>query len=78
MATGGMGDVLAGLIGSLLGQGYPHLEAASLGVYLHALAGDLAATELGPWGLTPRDVAERLPRALAAVLRGHEDVETLR
>jgi NAD(P)H-hydrate epimerase len=49
MATGGAGDVLAGLIVSLLGQGLPAGEAAAMGVYLHGAAGDRAA-QLRPGG----------------------------
>jgi NAD(P)H-hydrate epimerase len=74
MASGGMGDVLAGLVGGLLAQGYPPLQAAALGVYLHGLAGDLASREMGPQGFGAREVADRVPAALAALLHGHEDL----
>ena len=47
MATGGSGDVLTGIITGLIGQGYPSLHAAVLGVYLHGKAGDLAAVRTG-------------------------------
>jgi NAD(P)H-hydrate epimerase len=60
MATGGMGDVLAGIIGSLLAQDLEPLEAAQLGVCLHAEAADSAAEELGERGLLPSDVLARL------------------
>ncbi|MCW8133249.1 MAG: NAD(P)H-hydrate dehydratase [Planctomycetota bacterium] len=60
MATGGTGDVLAGLIGALLGQNMPAFEAACLGVHLHGLAGDLAAKRLGPWSMMARDLADDL------------------
>lgn len=56
MASGGMGDVLAGMIGSLLAQNYTLIEAAKTGVYLHGLAADKAATELGERGLRATDV----------------------
>ncbi len=56
MATGGMGDVLAGIITSLLAQGLPHMEAAKTGVCLHAKAGDLAAAQLGQRGLQPQQL----------------------
>ena len=46
MAVGGMGDTLAGIITSLLGQGYEALEAAVLGVYIHGRAGDEVANRL--------------------------------
>lgn len=64
MATGGSGDVLAGLLASLLGQGLPPLEAAACGAWLHGAAGDLCAGELGQYGMTPSDMVERLPRLL--------------
>ena len=62
LAVGGSGDLLTGLIVGLLGQGLPPFQAAALGVWVHGRAGDLAAAELGPFGLTPSDVLERLPR----------------
>jgi hydroxyethylthiazole kinase-like uncharacterized protein yjeF len=65
MATGGMGDVLTGLIGALLGQGLGAFDAARLAVYCHGLAGDLCAQRIGPVGYLARDVAEMLPAALA-------------
>ncbi len=68
MATGGMGDVLTGVITALLCQELEPLTAARLGVYVHGLAGDLAAAEIGPVGITARDVLERLPKALATVI----------
>lgn len=58
MATGGTGDVLTGLITALLAQGLKPFEAARLGVYLHGLAGDLAAEQLSQPGL----IASDLPR----------------
>lgn len=66
MATGGMGDVLAGTIGTLLGLIPDPAEAAALGVHVHAVAGDLAAAERGLEGLLPEDVAGQLGLALAA------------
>ncbi len=56
MATGGSGDVLAGMIVSLLGQGVRPPEAAALGAYLHGAAGDLCAEELGECGLLAGDL----------------------
>lgn len=70
MAAGGMGDVLTGVITALICQGLEPLAAARLGVYVHGLAGDLAAAEIGPVGITAHDLVERLPRALAAVIAG--------
>ncbi|MFL6235141.1 MAG: NAD(P)H-hydrate dehydratase [Thermoanaerobaculia bacterium] len=72
MATGGTGDVLTGLIAGLLAQGLDALDAAVLGVYLHGLAGDLAASRLGEMALAANDLIEILPAALAA-LKGGED-----
>jgi NAD(P)H-hydrate epimerase len=68
MATGGMGDVLTGIITGLLCQGLEPFAAARLGVHVHGLAGDLAAADIGPIGITARDLLERLPRALATVI----------
>lgn len=64
MAVGGCGDVLAGLITALLGQGIPPLEAAACGCYFHGAAGDLCARELGQYGMLPTDMLEALPRLL--------------
>ncbi|MBE7030207.1 MAG: NAD(P)H-hydrate dehydratase [Ruminococcaceae bacterium] len=64
MATGGSGDVLAGVILSLLGQGCTPFDAAVLGVYLHSLAGDMAALDKGEYGLTPTDLVGQLPYAM--------------
>lgn len=64
MATGGMGDVLAGLIGALAAQGLAPMEASTLGVATHAWAGDLAWERYGV-GLTATDVADGLGVALS-------------
>ena len=64
MATGGSGDVLAGIILSLLGQRVPPLEAAAAGAWLHGAAGDLAAEKWGEYGMLPGDLVEELPRLL--------------
>jgi len=63
MATGGTGDVLTGVIAALIGQKMDPFEAAILGVYLHGLAGDYAAEELGRWSMTALDVIDYLPEA---------------
>lgn len=63
MATGGSGDVLTGMILSLLAQGYDPSEAAVLGVYLHALAGDLAAEENGQEALIASDIIAHIGKA---------------
>ena len=64
MAVGGSGDVLSGMIVSLLGQGIPPLEAAACGAWLHGAAGDLCAEEIGQYGMLPGDMVEALPRLL--------------
>ena len=64
MATGGSGDVLSGIILSLLGQGLSAMEAAAAGAWLHGAAGDLAAERLGEYGMLPGDLVEELPRLL--------------
>ena len=63
MATGGSGDVLTGLIAALASQGLPSLDAARLGVYLHGLAGDLAADQMGQESLIATDLIRFLPKA---------------
>jgi len=63
MATAGSGDVLTGLLTSLLAQGYSSREAAILGVYLHGLSGDLAAADLSMESMIAGDLVEYLPAA---------------
>jgi NAD(P)H-hydrate epimerase len=63
MATAGSGDVLTGVLLSLLSQGYTSEEACKLGVYLHGLAGDIAKEKLGERGLTSGDIADNIPFA---------------
>lgn len=63
MGTGGTGDVLAGVLGGLLAQGMRPLDAARLGVFVHGLAGDLAAEENTGRGMTAGDLAAALPAA---------------
>ena len=79
MATGGSGDALAGVIGSLLAQNHHRIgvdltvtEVAAAGVYLHGAAGDLAAEDLGEYGMLPSDLIERLP----LVCKGFSDTGT--
>lgn len=64
MAVGGSGDVLAGIIGSLLGQGLAPLEAAACGCWVHGAAGDQCARDLGQYGMLPTDMLNALPRLL--------------
>jgi ADP-dependent NAD(P)H-hydrate dehydratase len=65
MATGGTGDVLAGLLGALLAQGVEAFDAAVLGVYLHGRAGDLARDAVGEASLIATDLLDHLPAAFA-------------
>lgn len=64
MATGGMGDVLTGLIVGLMAQKVPAFDAAVLGVYLHGLAGDIVAESIGMHGLMAGDVLNNIPKAI--------------
>ena len=63
MATAGSGDVLTGIITGILAQGYEPLKAALLGVYLHGLAGDLAAQKCGQEAMIAGDITEQLGAA---------------
>ncbi|PYS96645.1 MAG: bifunctional ADP-dependent NAD(P)H-hydrate dehydratase/NAD(P)H-hydrate epimerase [Acidobacteria bacterium] len=74
MATGGSGDVLTGILAGLIAQGLGVEEAARLGTYLHGLAGDLAAGEVGEMPLMARDILEQFPKALAR-LRPPRDLD---
>lgn len=60
MATGGSGDVLAGILVSILGRGVPALEAAAAAAWLHGAAGDLCAAEMGQTSMSPVDLTEHL------------------
>ena len=64
MAVGGSGDVLAGILVSLLGQGIAPLDAAACGAWLHGAAGDLCAARMGQCGMLPGDMVSALPRLL--------------
>jgi ADP-dependent NAD(P)H-hydrate dehydratase len=64
MATGGSGDVLAGVIGALIGQKLSLFDAAVLGTYVHGRAGDLAARQKGLLSLIATDLCDSLPAAL--------------
>jgi len=67
MASGGMGDVLTGVIAGFIGQGAEPFAASALGAYFHGLAGDMAAEEKGPLGLIASDLLDKLPEALKAL-----------
>ena len=61
MAKGGSGDILAGMIASLVGQGAEPFDAAACAVWLHGRAGDLCSRELTEYAMTPPDMIGRLP-----------------
>lgn len=67
MAKGGSGDVLAGILVSLLAQGFTPRGAAPLAVWLHGRAGDLCADALGEYGMTVTDLIARLPEAMRGI-----------
>ena len=69
MATAGSGDVLSGVITSLISQKYNPTAAAVLGVYLHGLAGDIVVRELGYQGLIAGDIAENMGRAFVELFK---------
>lgn len=68
MASGGMGDVLTGVLVALLGQGYEPFVACKLGVFLHGFAADLVAAGKGEIGMSAVDVQERLPYAFRELM----------
>ena len=68
LATGGTGDVLTGLTGSLLAQGLDPFDAARLGAWVHGRAAALAVADLGPVSVAAGDVAEHLPGAFQELL----------
>jgi NAD(P)H-hydrate epimerase len=63
MASGGVGDVLTGVVGTLLAEGVEPLAAAACAAYVHGLAGDLAARDIGEAGVVAGDIVQRLPTA---------------
>ncbi|MDR0862420.1 MAG: NAD(P)H-hydrate dehydratase [Oscillospiraceae bacterium] len=67
MAKGGMGDALAGVLAALIAQGFPLKDACIAAVYLHGLAGDLAAERLGEYALAPGDVIAALSDSFKSV-----------
>ena len=74
MATGGSGDVLTGILLGLLSQGYSREEACKLGVYIHGLAGDIAAEEWSEIGMTAHDIVTSLPAAWKKLLKKDKDI----
>ncbi len=67
MATAGSGDVLTGLLLSLLAQGYTQLETCQMGVFIHGLAGDLAAEKYGQISMTALDIIEFIPQVIKSI-----------
>ncbi len=72
MATGGSGDVLAGLLGALMAQGRYGLPVHGA-VWLHGRAGDLAAADKGEYGMTPSDLIEQIPYAIKELTNNEEE-----
>ena len=68
MAKAGSGDVLAGIISSFLAQGMEPFDAATLGVYIHGVAGDLARDVLTAYCVLPNDQINYLPQAFKTLL----------
>ena len=64
MASGGTGDVLTGMIGGFLSQGFDVVQSLQIAVYLHGLAGDLIAQELGEKSLIATDIIKKMPDLL--------------
>lgn len=64
MATAGSGDVLTGIITSLISQGFKPFKAAKHGVYIHGIAGDIASEEKGEYGMIARDIVDNIPYAI--------------
>jgi len=67
MASGGMGDVLSGVVGSLMGQGLTPIDAAQLGTFVHGTTGEMVAKQKGQLGLIASDVIELLPTAFESI-----------
>ena len=67
MATAGSGDVLTGILTALLAQGYSSKNACILGVYLHGLAGDLAAKKISQESLIASDIIDSIGEAFKSI-----------
>lgn len=68
MATAGSGDVLTGIIASFIGQGISPLSAVKAAVYIHGLAGDMAAADKGQFGMIARDITEKIPYSIKSII----------
>ncbi len=69
MATAGSGDVLTGVLLSMLAQGYPAELASLIAVYVHGLAGEMAAAEQGEYGVTAGDIASYIGKAIREIMK---------
>ena len=69
MAKGGSGDVLAGMIASLIGQKLPVEDACVTAIYLHGLAGDICAERLGEYSVTATDIISAISDGVKTIMR---------
>lgn len=74
MSRGGSGDILAGIIGSAVAQGYSCFDASCAAVYIHGLAGDAAADKLGQEGMLPRDIVDCIPDSFSILRKKQTDL----
>lgn len=68
MATAGSGDALTGIIGSLMAQGYIPEISSVAGVFIHGLAGDIAAKKIGKFGMIASDIVDAIPAAMSEII----------